>query len=55
MVELNKPTLYALLLLNVQARGELVDTREKAEMRFGIDESDDLTPFTVTKIQQEFL
>ena len=55
MVELNKPTLYDLLLLNVQARGELVDTREKAEMRFGIDESDDLTPFNVETILAEFL
>ena len=55
MVELNKPTLYDLLLLNVQARGELVDTREKAEMRFGIEESDDLTPFNVETILTEFL
>ena len=55
MVELKKPNLFDLFLLNIQARGELVDTPEKAEKRFGIDESDDVTPFQVETILSEFL
>lgn len=55
MVEINKPNLFDLFLLNVQARGELVDAPEEAEKTFGIDETDDVTPFQVETILSEYL
>jgi hypothetical protein len=55
VLEIPKPNLFDLLMLNVQARGEVVDDPEQAEMTFGIKETDDLTPFQVERILADFL
>lgn len=51
MVELNKPTLYDLLLLHVEARGQLVDKPELATTRFSASD----TPFDLTRISSDFM
>jgi len=55
LIEMNKPNLYDLFMLNVQARGELVDDPKNADKIFGISEEDDVTPFQVEMILAEFL
>lgn len=52
MVELNKPNLYTLLRLHVQARGELVERPEQAETLFSVAAG---TPFETERIAAEFL
>ena len=53
MTHLNKPNLYDLILLHVQARGELVETKEEAETIFDVNEG--ITPFQLEYIQSELL
>jgi hypothetical protein len=55
LIEMNKPNLYDLFVLNVQARGEQVDDPAKADITIGISEEDDVTPFQVETILAEFL
>ncbi|MBW6466072.1 MAG: hypothetical protein K0B06_06175 [Brevefilum sp.] len=55
MLEIPKPKLFDLLMLNVQARGEVVDDPKQADRTFGLDESDDLTPFQVERILADFM
>ncbi len=51
MVELNKPTLYDLLLLHIEARGQLVDKPELATTHFSASD----TPFDLTRISSDFM
>jgi hypothetical protein len=51
LVELNKPTLYDLLLLHVEARGQLVDRPELATTQFSASD----TPFDLARISSEFM
>jgi len=53
MVELEKPTLYDLFVLQVEARGERVFEREQADLIIAPD--GDLTPFDVTTIMSAYL
>jgi len=55
MIELVKPNLFDLFSLHGKARGTLVDSPEEAQVRFGINESDDVNPFQVETILSEYL
>ncbi|MBS2007572.1 MAG: TerD family protein [Cyanobacteria bacterium SZAS TMP-1] len=52
MLELNKPNLYDLLKLHIEARGQLVDDENLAETVFSVTAG---TPFDLSKIAGEFL
>jgi hypothetical protein len=51
----NKPTLFDLALLHVQARGKLVDRREDADLTFGINDDNDINPTDINTINSELL
>ncbi|MDO4324878.1 MAG: hypothetical protein Q4E24_02390 [bacterium] len=53
MTHLKKPNLYDLISLHVQARGELVETKEEADTIFDVEEG--ITPFQTEYIQSELL
>lgn len=55
MAEMNKPTLFDLFRLNATARGKLVNSPEEADIRFGLDEETDVTPFEIEKILTDFM
>jgi len=55
LVEKNLPNLYDLFKLNAQARGELVQQVEEADISFGLDDTMDVTPFDVELILSDFL
>jgi hypothetical protein len=55
LVEMSKPNLYDVFRLNAEVRGELVDHPEQADVKLGLDESWDVTPFDVEKILTEYL
>ncbi len=49
----NKISLYNLFMLHGQARGEIVDSKEDADVIFSIDEG--ITPYDISKINSEYL
>ncbi len=51
MVDLNKPTLYDLLLLHAEARGQLASSAELATTKFLAED----TPFDLTAISSQFM
>lgn len=53
MVELQKPNLYDLFLLHAQARGELCDTKEEANIIFDTEEG--ITPYDLDIIAANYL
>lgn len=53
MVNISKPTLYDLILLNVKARGVMVDNKEDADIIFDID--DGITPYDTDVFMGEYL
>ena len=55
MIHLHKPNLFDLFRLNATARGELVGDPTAADMTFGMQETDDVTPFQVERILTEFM
>ncbi|QDT39186.1 TerD family protein [Stratiformator vulcanicus] len=54
IVDLKKPTLYDLLEMHAEARGEVVQNMQSAETVFGLHEGD-LTAFDSDRILSEFL
>lgn len=52
LVELSKPNLYDLLKLHIDARGELVASKDSAETVFSVETG---TPFDLVKIASEFM
>ena len=53
MVNISKPTLYDLILLNVKARGVMVDNKEDADIIFDI--GDGITPYDTDVFMGEYL
>jgi hypothetical protein len=51
MTELNRTSLYQLVLWHVQARGEFMESREEADVVFDADQF----PFEGERIGSEFL
>ncbi len=55
MLETRRPDLFTLFALHGQARGQVVDSPEEADVTFGIGTSDSVTPFDVETILSEYL
>lgn len=53
MLNVSKQNMYDLAILNVKARGELVDNREDADLIFALDEG--ITPYDTDIILAEYL
>ncbi|CAN5260600.1 TerD family protein [soil metagenome] len=51
LVDINKPTLYDLLLLHAEARGQIVDKTVSATTHFSVDD----IAFDLTRISSEFM
>lgn len=50
-----RTTLYDLLTWHAFGRGEIVNDRQDADVVFGIDEDSDVAPWSITRINEEFL
>ncbi len=49
----NKPTIHDLIQLHVEARGEIVDNKEDADIVVSLD--GDLTPYDVDTINADYM
>lgn len=51
----NKVTLHELFTMHGNARGQLVDEREQADVTFGFDQTVDITPYNIDVINSQFI
>ena len=55
MVDVKKPNLYDLFIFNAKARGVITDNPDKADIRFGLDDSCDVKPSDIDVIVGKYL